>query len=266
MSKQNYPKWVPQKFIENLDYLIKVWNLQLGDELPNDKRSNDILRKMQSHPDHFAVRQVQETFGNHNDLNAKTFWCEFDFVNTLDMYSLVGAMVRGLSSKKYKTEAMTRGERQQFKNRISGTSKKLLALVEDSPFEHTLVVTMTNLANSIIGNLQRNGIVLTKDLKDDIYSDCFSDVTVNRVLKELVNAEESQVLIQINQRPITLKKPNDKNSNRLYFAQVMTNFFFDKTRIAQTEAVKTLCLIFYPHLQELSDTDLRALAPWIHKY
>lgn len=266
MSKQNYPKWVPQKFIDNLEYQIKVWNLQLGDdELPNDKFCNDILRKMQSHPDHFAVRQVQETFGNHNDLNAKTFWCEFDFVHTLDMYSLVGAMVSGLSSKKYKTDEMTREERQKFKNRISGTSNKLLGLVEDSPFEHTLVVTMTNLANSIISNLQRNGIVLSKDVKDDIYSDCFSEVTVNRVLKELVNAEESQVLCHFNQRPITLKKPNDKNSNRAYFAQTMTSFFGVKTGDAQQEAVRVLCLIFYPHLQELSDPDLKRIAPWSPK-
>ncbi|MGJ8682154.1 hypothetical protein [Paraglaciecola sp.] len=263
MSKHSYPKWIPLKFIDNLDFQIKAWNLQLGDyDLPNDKYCNDILRKMQSHPDHFAVRQIQERFCNHNDLNAKTFWCEFNFVNKLSMYSLVGAMVKGLSSKKYKTELMPRDERQKFKNRISATSEKLQELVADSPFEHALVLKMANLANSIISNLQSHGVAITKAVEDDIYSNCFSGVTVKTVLKELSQAEEQQVLARIGQTPVILKKPNDKDSNRAHFAQTMTNYFGDKTGEAQQEAVRVLCLIFYPHLQEFSDPDLKRIAPW----
>ncbi|GAC22513.1 hypothetical protein GMES_0203 [Paraglaciecola mesophila KMM 241] len=242
MSSSSYPSWVPVFVSNYIEMYITEWA---------------------NHPKQDCVRVIRSRFINFNDYNACSFWEEFAVINNIELVDFIRVLMRAVSAKPNKMESMTPTQRKVHRDKIRKTARLLGELISDTVYESVLDRESLSLAGKIVKTVNNvDNVELPESTKGSIYLDCNSQMEISQVLKAIQYEDEYTINPWLEDFPVAINKPNDKNASRAYFAQVLVNYFGNKTGNPQRKAVRLLCLVFYPELQELSDSDFRRIAPW----
>ena len=241
MSSSSYPSWVPELVS---DYIEKYLNLS-GNQPRRD-----------------SVQLIRSKFMNINDHNARSFWACFGDIQDIDLGEFFRVLIRAVDSQPNKMEKMTPAARNAHREKIKSTAKTLSDLIADTPYDSALDGFIVHLGHSLVQTIKSFDVNLSNTEKSFIKSDCYTHLDLHQVLHRIHACDEYSINEKQHRFPVTLKKPNDKNASRAFFAQVLVNYFGSKTGKPQRKAVRLLCLVFYPELQELSDSDFRRIAPW----
>jgi hypothetical protein len=246
MIKNKSPSWVPVEFIKYIEIFRKVYA--------------DCEYQIKSN----CIEDIYSQLAT-NQLNSKFLWEQLSNLKDLRFEHFIRALVRGLEFKPNNLEQMTKANRKKHRAQVSSTAQKLTNLIEDTPYEYILDGLASTLASSIINQLKEHGINLPEVVESGIYLDCFNYSSIVPSLRHFQHLNEYDIWQSTGEYPVVLNKPGDRDANRAYFAQVLTNFFVGIEGRPERESVKLLCLLFFPSLQEFSDSDMRRIAPFPSK-
>ncbi|GAB2684833.1 hypothetical protein [Aliiglaciecola aliphaticivorans] len=207
-----------------------------------------------------VAAKIYLSFSVLDDHNAKLFWERLCSFPNIDLNEFLNALIRALEHNLSRLERMTPKEREKHRENLVKCAQTLEALVEDTPYERITDRFMAQLCD-LIDETNEFDSPKVSDPRKDLGLSCFEAVSLKRILQDLQHLNEYDIDNFLENSPISLKKPNDRNSHRAYFIQIIANYFEIATGKPQRELVRLLCVIFFPNLSEPSDSDIRRIAP-----
>lgn len=174
------------------------------------------------------------------------------------LFSSVCRALRGPS----KIERMTASRRRDLGEKISRTARKLRELI--SPLVETGEFT------PLIRELSANAAIKyawRKKTIPDRRATLYSTLDYQRVVRTFLTRDLDDVLLMIaksgddlGEIESILKKPNDKNSDRMYFLRTMTNFFLEEFGGPLRSVTLSLTSIYFD-CSDIDEASLSRLAP-----
>jgi hypothetical protein len=277
VNNLQYKSWIPEEVILAWEEEILPRARSLADgyiqqdileswEISSDELRIEQLRNIQSYRNMDAIVKLPKLFGRFDMGKAPMeLWEPNQYYRGFD---LIWSIYAAFTGPFHLPEIMTPKEKTNWQSDIYDTAKKLSSLTmhsiyTDIPFNrneymHTLLLKI----------LINNNVDLTTALQSDL-DRFFSPVSAWQdligILYDVQLAAKGKYITDvlgnnhISQHEITLKKPNDIGSHRVYFAKYMTSFFGKATGKPKRKIVQALIECLF------GEIDLRTLvkiAPW----